>query len=163
MTFWDWKFFQSFFRHCIIFGLYWLSHTHSYTNTYSRIQVYRIPEGALVGVQGCTAPPFFEKHHIAPPNFEQSIVNAPQDHLVTILSEFPLKICTPIFKYVTCTLYDPRRYHTRAIKGRDFYSKNIFLTMHYGAFDKKFVHAHIVKIDKNYLNAPIFGRLSTFA
>ena len=61
-------------------------------------------EGALVGVQGCTAPPFFKKHHITPPNFEQSLDNAPQDHLVTIIFEFPIKLCTPVFKFVTQTL-----------------------------------------------------------
>ena len=29
--------------------------------------------------------------------------------------------------------------------------------MHYGVFDQKFVHAHVVKTDKIYLNAPILG------
>ena len=47
----------------------------------------------------------FMKHYIAPPNFEQSIVNAPQDHLITILSEFPFKLCTPVFKFLTHTLH----------------------------------------------------------
>ena len=55
-------------------------------------------------MQGCTEPPFFEKHHIAPPNFEQSIVNATKDHFFTILSEFPFKLCTPGFILAMHTL-----------------------------------------------------------
>ena len=35
-------------------------------------------EGALAGVQGCTAPPFFEMDCNAPPNFENFINIIPQ-------------------------------------------------------------------------------------
>ena len=35
-----------------------------------------LSEGAL-GVQGCTAPPNFEKECIAPPNFDKDTNNAP--------------------------------------------------------------------------------------
>lgn len=35
-------------------------------------------EGVLAGVQGCTAPPFFEMDCNAPPNFENFINNVPQ-------------------------------------------------------------------------------------
>ena len=39
----------------------------------------------------------FMKHYIAPPNFEQSIVNARQDHLTTILEDFD-EIANPFNK-----------------------------------------------------------------
>ena len=42
-------------------------------------------------------------------------------------------------------------------KGAASFQKMCFGTIHYGAFDQKFVHAHTVKIDKIHVNAPIFG------
>ena len=48
-------------------------------------------------------------------------------------------------------------YRTRAIKGRGFYSKNIFWTCALWLVWPKFVHVHIIKIDIFHLNAPILG------
>ena len=61
-------------------------------------------EGALAGVQGCIAPPFFQSYHIAPPNFEQLIHNVPKDQWVTLISNYPIKLCTLVFKFLTHTL-----------------------------------------------------------
>ena len=51
------------------------------------------------------------------------------------------------------------KYRTRAIKGRGFYSKNIFWTHALWCVWPKFAQAHVVKIDKIHLNARFFGRL----
>ena len=45
------------------------------------------------------------------------------------------------------------------LKGVASIQKIFFGPMHYGVFDQKFVHAHIVKTGEIYLNAPILGRL----
>ena len=58
-------------------------------------------EGALAGVQGCTAPPFFENYHTAPPNFRLFIDNSPKDQWISPILKLPLKLCTPIFKFLT--------------------------------------------------------------
>ena len=43
------------------------------------------------------------------------------------------------------------------IKGAASIQKLFFGPMHYTAFDQKFVHAHIVKIDKIHFNSKILG------
>ena len=83
------------------------------------------------GVQGCTAPPFFENHHIAPLNFEQFIDNAPHDDQVTLISKFPLKLCTPVFKFLTHALPLAFIHKIPIYKYacRYFFSKHIFFVL----------------------------------
>ena len=57
-------------------------------------------EGALAGVQGCTAPPFFENYHTAPPNFRLFIDNAPKVQWISPIFILPLKLCIPVFKFL---------------------------------------------------------------
>ena len=52
-------------------------------------------EGALAGVQGCTAPPFFEMDCNAPPNFENFINNVPQ---MGVQNQIPNKAMHPCFE-----------------------------------------------------------------
>ena len=49
-------------------------------------------------------------------------------------------------------------YRTRAIKGRGFYSKNIFWTYALWCVSPKIVHSYILKIKKIKKNAPILSR-----
>ena len=52
-------------------------------------------EGKLEGVQGCTAPPFFEMDCNAPPNFENFINNVPQ---MGVQNQIPNKAMHPCFE-----------------------------------------------------------------
>ena len=47
-------------------------------------------------------------------------------------------------------------YHTRTNKGRGFYSKTIFSTMHNGALLQNFVYIHHLQLHKIQI-APVLG------
>ena len=54
------------------------------------------------------------------------------------------------------------KHSIRAIKGRGFYSKNIFWTHALWGVWPKFVHAQVVKIDKIHLNVLILGHFKGY-